>query len=225
MKIEKFDETVLKSSEDKVISFDESLKTEEICDIISKTIAYENENNIHYSFNLKNLDTEKISGVLRFVMNDENVNNPSLIFNIILLLKTYNSLDDSFFQNENVYFNSLEDFLDIKSELKQDIRKFNTRLSVYFISCLKSLNKFEYSFIDNPEDVPETFKNVLMSIDIFTVSGILSNNNGYTDKDMKLIRNAYSYVSEIVSKMNMVDRFFNMFNNSNCEQIDGEENK
>lgn len=208
MKIEKFDESVLKSSDDRTISFDENLKSEEIIDIVDKLLKYETENNVHYCFELKKLGVEKVSVVLRYAMKLENLENPSILFNIILLLKTYNSLNDAFFEDENVWFGSLEDFLDVKCELKPDIKGVNTKLAIYFISCLKSLGKFEYSFIDNPVEIPETFKNILTSIDIFTVSGILSNNNGYTDKDMKLIRNAYAYVSEIVSKMNMVDRMF-----------------
>lgn len=208
MKIENFDASVLKSSDDRTITFDENLKSEEMIGIIGKLLKYESENNVHYGFQLKKLGAEKVSSILRYAMKLENLENPSILFNVILLLKTYNSLNDAFFEDENVWFDSLEDFLDVKCELKQDIKGFNTKLAIYFISCLKSLGKFEYSFIDNPVEIPETFKNILTSIDIFTVSGILSNNNGYSDKDMKLIRNAYAYVSEIVSKMNMVDRMF-----------------
>lgn len=214
MKIEKFDESLIKSSDDRTISIDESLKSEEILDIIRKLLKYESDNNTHYGLQLKKLGAEKVSDVLRYAMKLENLENPSILFNIILLLKTYNSLNDAFFGDESVWFGSLEDFLDVKCELKPDIKEFNTKLSIYFISCLKSLGKFEYSFIDNPVEIPDTFKNILTSIDIFTISGILGNNNGYTDKDMKMIRNAYAYVSEIVSKMNMVDRMFGVLNGS-----------
>lgn len=219
MKIEKFDESALKSSDDMTISFDEGMASDEICDTIVKILVCEAENDVHYRFLLKGLGPEKVSAVLRTAMKLENLENPSILLNVILLLKTYNSLNDSFFGDENVWFGSLEDFLDVKCELKMDIKAFNTVLAVYFISCLKSLGKFEYSFIDNPVDIPDTFKNILTSIDIFTVSGILSNNNGYTDKDMKLIRNAYAYVSEIIAKMNMVDRMFGMLNSTDVQQV------
>ena len=190
------------------ISFSDTIESIDIVELIKKINNIENESKISIAINLKPLNIQKIQEILSLLLKYEKLTNASIIFNIILLLKTYNTLEDDFFNNKHVYYSSLEDFLDIKNGLKYDIKELNTRLSVYFISIFKSLNKFEFSFIDNPVQIPELYTNILLSIDVFTIGGILSNNNGFSDKDMLMIKDSYGYVSEIVSKIKITDTMF-----------------
>lgn len=190
------------------ITFSDKIESIDIVELIKKVNIIENESNISITINLKPLNIQKIQEILSLLIKYEKLTNASIIFNIILLLKTYNTLEDDFFNNKNVYYSSLEDFLDIKNGLKYDIKELNTKLSVYFISIFKSLNKFEFSFIDNPVQIPELYTNILLSIDIFTIGGILSNNNGFSDKDMLMVKDSYGYVSEIVSKIKITDTMF-----------------
>lgn len=190
------------------ITFSDKIESIDIVELIKKVNIIENESNISITINLKPLNIQKIQEILSLLLKYEKLTNASIIFNIILLLKTYNTLEDDFFNNKNVYYSSLEDFLDIKNGLKYDIKELNTKLSVYFISIFKSLNKFEFSFIDNPVQIPELYTNILLSVDIFTIGGILSNNNGFSDKDMLMVKDSYGYVSEIVSKIKITDTMF-----------------
>ena len=190
------------------ITFSDKIESIDIVELIKKINNIENESKISIAINLKPLNIQKIQEILSLLIKYEKLTNASIIFNIILLLKTYNTLEDDFFNNKHVYYSSLEDFLDIKNGLKYDIKELNTKLSVYFISIFKSLNKFEFSFIDNPVQIPELYTNILLSIDIFTIGGILSNNNGFSDKDMLMIKDSYGYVSEIVSKIKITDTMF-----------------
>ena len=190
------------------ISFSDSIAVNEIVDIIKKVNDIEIESGLTIFINLKPLNIQKIQEILSSLLKCDRLSNASILFNIILLLKTYNTLEDEFFNNKNVYYSSLEDFLDIKNGLKSDIKELNTKLSIYFISIFRSLNKFEFSFIDNPVQIPELYKNILLSVDVFTIGGILSNNNGFTDKDMLMIKDSYGYVSEITSKIRTTDMLF-----------------
>lgn len=190
------------------ISFSDSIAVNEIVDIIKKVNDIEIESGLNIFINLKPLNIQKIQEILSSLLKCDRLSNASILFNIILLLKTYNTLEDEFFNNKNVYYSSLEDFLDIKNELKSDIKELNTKLSIYFMSIFRSLNKFEFSFIDNPVQIPELYKNILLSVDVFTIGGILSNNNGFTDKDMLMIKDSYGYVSEITSKIRTTDMLF-----------------
>ena len=190
------------------ITFSDKIESIDIVELIKKVNIIENESNISITINLKPLNIQKIQEILSLLLKYEKLTNASIIFNIILLLKTYNTLEDDFFNNKNVYYSSLEDFLDIKNGLKYVIKELNTKLSVYFISIFKSLNKFEFSFIDNPVQIPELYTNILLSVDIFTIGGILSNNNGFSDKDMLMVKDSYGYVSEIVSKIKITDTMF-----------------
>ena len=190
------------------ISFSDSITVNDIVDIIKKVNDIEIESGLTIFINLKPLNIQKIQEILSSLLKCDRLSNASILFNIILLLKTYNTLEDEFFNNKNVYYSSLEDFLDIKNGLKSDIKELNTKLSIYFISIFRSLNKFEFSFIDNPVQIPELYKNILLSVDVFTIGGILSNNNGFTDKDMLMIKDSYGYVSEITSKIKTTDMLF-----------------
>ena len=190
------------------ISFSDSIAVNEIVDIIKKVNDIEIESGLNIFINLKPLNIQKIQEILSSLLKCDRLSNASILFNIILLLKTYNTLEDEFFNNKNVYYSSLEDFLDIKNGLKSDIKELNTKLSIYFMSIFRSLNKFEFSFIDNPVQIPELYKNILLSVDVFTIGGILSNNNGFTDKDMLMIKDSYGYVSEITSKIKTTDMLF-----------------
>ncbi len=190
------------------ISFSDSFTVNDIVDIIKKVNDIEIESGLTIFINLKPLNIQKIQEILSSLLKYDRLSNASILFNIILLLKTYNTLEDEFFNNKNVYYSSLEDFLDIKNGLKSDIKELNTKLSIYFMSIFRSLNKFEFSFIDNPVQIPELYKNILLSVDVFTIGGILSNNNGFTDKDMLMIKDSYGYVSEITSKIKTTDMLF-----------------
>lgn len=190
------------------ITFSDKIESVDIVELIKKVNIIENESNISITMNLKPLNIQKIQEILSLLLKYDKLTNVSIIFNIILLLKTYNTLEDDFFNNKNVYYSSLEDFLDIKNGLKYDIKELNTKLSIYFISIFRSLNKFEFSFIDNPIQIPQLYTNILLSIDVFTIGGILSNNNGFTDKDMLMVKDSYGYVSEIVSKIKITDMMF-----------------
>ena len=190
------------------ISFSDSIAVNEIVDIIKKVNDIEIESGLTIFINLKPLNIQKIQEIISSLLKHDRLSNASILFNIILLLKTYNTLEDEFFNNKNVYYSSLEDFLDIKNGLKSDIKELNTKLSIYFMSIFRSLNKFEFSFIDNPVQIPELYKNILLSVDVFTIGGILSNNNGFTDKDMLMIKDSYGYVSEITSKIKTTDMLF-----------------
>lgn len=190
------------------ISFSDSIAVNEIVDIVKNVNDIEIESGLTIFINLKPLNIQKIQEILSVFLKYDKLTNASVLFNIILLLKTYNTLEDEFFNNKNVYYSSLEDFLDIKNGLKSNIKELNTKLSIYFISIFRSLNKFEFSFIDNPVQIPELYKNILLSVDVFTIGGILSNNNGFTDKDMLMIKDSYGYVSEITSKIKTTDMLF-----------------
>ena len=190
------------------ITFSDKIESIDIVELIKRINIIENESKISITINLKPLNIQKIQEILSLLLKYDKLTNVSIIFNIILLLKTYNTLEDEFFNNQNVYYSSLEDFLDIKNGLKSNIKELNTKLSIYFISIFRSLNKFEFSFIDNPVQIPELYKNILLSVDVFTIGGILSNNNGFTDKDMLMIKDSYGYVSEITSKIKTTDMLF-----------------
>ena len=107
------------------------------------------------------------------------------------ILKLYNNLYNR---------NNGEDLLDIKLELSEDLAKFQKQLSIYFISLFKSFNKTSYEPLDKHIDLPETFKNIIMALDILTLSGIFSVSEPFMTSDCIYINNANLIMFELLAK-------------------------
>lgn len=149
---------------------------------------------------LKSLSSELKAEVLKYAFTREDLKDPLTSLNIFNLIKIYNTLDDSFFEDENVWFNSLEDLLDLKllihSELKQFVRKF----SIYFLSLIKSYNKMTYTPMDNNIELPQIFKTLFLSMDFMTAAGIFSVSSPINTDELLLVSDPIRYLSEMMVK-------------------------
>ncbi|MGN1393467.1 MAG: hypothetical protein ACI4V7_05405, partial [Succinivibrionaceae bacterium] len=153
------------------ITFSPSITAEKLVENLSIIFEseYKNPKDIFLT-NLKGLDIELITEGLKFALNYKNLKDSLMLLNILNLIKTYNTLDDSFFMNENIYISSIEDMLDLRLNLKDEIKEFNKKLSMYFISLIKSYNKTIFLPTDKCVDLPEIYKNIFLNIDLLTLS-------------------------------------------------------
>lgn len=53
------------------------------------------------------------------------IRNASLILNLLNLIRPYNTFDDEFFKSENIMFNDIEQFLDLKMTFSDEIEKLS----------------------------------------------------------------------------------------------------
>lgn len=178
--------------------------------IFKELSAVELETERYFSYIMKGMPTEFLEKVFKFVLESGDYVNPSILTNLLLLIKSYNTLDDSFFESESVFFSSMEDFIDLKMNLKADIRKFNSEVVKFFFSCMKSLNKFDTSFMDNPVEIPDLHLSVLMSMDIFTLSSMVSNMDDFSTKELVFVEDAFSVVAETCAKVRILDGIYGM---------------
>lgn len=163
--------------------------------------------------NLKGLDIELITEGLKFALNYKNLKDSLMLLNILNLIKTYNTLDDSFFMNENIYISSIEDMLDLRLNLKDEIKEFNKKLSMYFISLIKSYNKTTFLPTDKCVDLPETYKNIFLNIDLLTLSGIFSTSESFEISECFYIKDAIRYFQPLLLKNTIYLDLFNELNN------------
>lgn len=182
---------------------------------LEEELSKEQKNNI--LFNLKGLDTEKLGEVIKYSLTYEDLKDSLMILNIINLIKINNTLDDSFFDNPDVYITDIEQMLDLKYDLVDEINDFIKKLSIYFISLFKSYNKVVYTPLDVHKELPSIYKNIFLSSDLLTISGIFSVSNSFSTEECIYIDKASQYIVAWLEKsmisINFMESFLRDFDN------------
>lgn len=153
----------------------------------------------------KALSTEEKTELIRQCLLHEEIVNPSLITNIVLL-SLGGSLDDNAFKNEICLFNSLIEFIDIKQELRTEINKFNTQLCKYFIGVLKG---YSLKLNELKIDITNLYWGVIHSVTFANISTLL-NKVDFNIKDVPAIRNAEEIIDSLCIKNNVSKELMNI---------------
>jgi len=161
--------------------------------------------------NLKPLNIDLKARALKYALTRDDLKDPVTSLNIFNLIKIYNTLDDSFFEDENVWVNSLEDLLDLKLEIHDELKAFIKQFSIYFLSLIKSYNKMIYTPLDNHIDLPQSFKTLFLSMDFMTASGIFSVSDPINTEDLVYINDSTTYLMEMMVKNCMGIGLLNAF--------------
>ena len=207
------------SNEDVNITDDEYL-TIKIISTKNKTITdylkliYEYENSIEKNnvlLDLKSLSLNELTEAIKYSLSFEELNDAVMLLNIINLIKTYNNLEDLFFESKDVYFNNLEELLDLKLSLRNELKEFSKKLSIYFISLFKSYPKTSYTPTDVHIKLPKIFSNIILGTDLYTLSGIFSFSNTFDTKECVYIEEAFKYISNLLMKNSISMAFFDAF--------------
>ena len=182
-----------------------------------KTI-YDVENELepipNITINLKNVSKENLIAALKYSLEREDLVNSTMILNILNLIKVYNTLDDSFFANEYVYFKNLTELLDVKLALTNELTTFITNLSIWYISIIKSMHKVEYSYLDNTVKLPKVYARIILTSDFLTLSGIFSRAKPFSTGDLKLVENAYGYMVSLTNKSAVASKFLDLLDDA-----------
>lgn len=149
---------------------------------------------------LKSCPTELKIEAIKYALTLDNLSDPLMILNILNLIKVYNTLDDEFFKLPDIYVNTVEELLDIKLALRDDLKEFSRKLSIYFLSIIKSYNKLTFTPADEHKDLPKLYEIIIMSTDFLTLSGIFSKATGISTDDLMYINNAYLYMNSLIMK-------------------------
>ena len=122
------------------------------------------------AYDVKQLPFEDKVRFVKYVMGDARLVNQNLLINIALLVKG-NDLADEIFQRPEIFFTTLEEYVDVKFELKDVIKEYAHTLMMYFFSALRS-----YSLIlpDGKERIPEAYAIILCSSTLKDISKLLN---------------------------------------------------
>lgn len=184
---------------------------------IEKELTKQNKNNVF--LRLKDLNTEKLADVFRLAMKTEDLSDSLLILNLINLVKSYNSLDDSFFNNDEIYVKDIEDLVDLKIEIQPELQDFINKLSIYFLSMLKSYNKYSFTVLDEYQSLPNLYLTIFNSCDFLTLCGIFANAEPFSTDKCIYLNNTLECMVNLQLKGNIaiscVSDFLKGFENGN----------
>lgn len=212
---------VLEGEKDLTVNVKEGIEKDSLLTVIKEIFDYETETKEIVYLNLKGLNVSLITEAIRYSLTREDLRNPYMILNIINLIKIYNTLDDSFFNDSKIYVNSIEDLLDVKLDLTNELKKFQRQLSIYFISLFKSYNKFSYEPLDKHVELPEIYKNIILSLDILTLSGIFSVSEPFSTEECVYIDSAIIYMNELLMRGAISTKLFSALFGENNDSNNG----
>lgn len=146
----------------------------------------------------------------RIALNDDNLIDPLFISNIMTFVKNSNSYE-GFWEREDVFFNDFEEYTDLKLLLKEEIKKFCTKLCIYFVSIFKYYHKTLSATIDIAVELPMMYKAIMLSYDMMTILMAFPKATDFNTADCLYIRDSASLLNEMLSKYaisyNMLDEF------------------
>lgn len=202
--------------ENDIITFSNDISNENLIKHLEYIYSYENlQKEINILCNLKNLSLDKLINAFKYALSREDLKDPLMLLNIIAIIKNDNTLDDSFFENKNIFISSIDDMLDLRIGLKSEIKAFKKQLSIYFLSLFKTYNKTHFMPSDNIVELPNIYNAIMLSIDLSVISGIFATSESFNTDECVYIKDAYKYLSNLMMKNAISMAFFKEFVENN----------
>jgi hypothetical protein len=107
---------------------------------------------------IKDLSIEDKVTCFKYFLDSEIITNVSVISNIFLLINGISNIDDDTIDDERIFFKSLEEYVDIKLQIRYEIDKFNIRLLEYYFGIIEGL---EVVLDELKTHIPNTHFNIM----------------------------------------------------------------
>lgn len=161
----------------------------------------------------KGLDDDKMCIIFKYAMLHDDRSSPLITLNLFNLLKTYNNLDESFFNSDDTYFKDITQLVDIKLGLDTETKDFLRKFSVYFLSLIKCCNKLTYSPLETVHKLPVLYQTLFCMMDFTTAAGIFSRAPEVNTNECILVEDAYKFLNLMLVKSGMAINFLADFYN------------
>lgn len=201
-------------SQENDIYIDTELDNETLFNIVLKinTLEYSTKSNSKICF--QNIDVKKMIYIYKKLLQSDIIStlyDSNLILNIFMLLKTYNTFNNEYFNHKYIYVNNITDVLDLKIELKSEIQYVSTEIARYFMSLFRSINKFEYTFLDNHIELSTFYSRIFSTFDLNSISLILLNINKIDNIELVYIKNSHFYLDKMLNSYTMSNTLLHKF--------------
>lgn len=216
--VDSYDWSSFGSLENTKISFEYSLNADDICSVLGLILYLEEtefkDKQSSLSISLRGLDTSKLIHVYKYLLTRDSLINPTIIINISLLLNGYNTLDDSMFSSKDVFETSLNQLIDVKLELKQDLKKLQNTLAYWYLGCIKYMSKVEYTYLDDVQKMPSLYHLLLLSLTFMSISSIIQKATDIDWNNLPIVENAYFVISQLSLKSSIDSKLLSVILNA-----------
>ena len=162
---------------------------------------------------VKELSTEDKIQCFRYFLNTDVITNVSVISNLFLLINGITDIDDDALADKRIFFNSLEEYIDVKLEIKNDIDVFNTKLLEYYLGIIKGLS---VNLDELKSHIPNTYFNLMPLVTPNLVSKLTVK---YLDRiDTKNVKPVFNAI-ELYNEINDTESLFLGFVQSLAKEI------
>lgn len=205
---------MMKTFENDVIEqyFPKGLKKEEAISFLESLFKYEKELS-KYQMNkiclkVDKVDSDVLKEMFSYALKYEDLCDASFIFNIIPMIRLpESSLSEDILNSPHFFFKDEEEFNRVKGALKEDLKAFTKQLSIYFISLFKSYNKVIFTALDTVKELPNLYKNVMLSMDFLSLSAMFARTEPFSTLECIHLYNAFSYAVQILAKTPCCEEF------------------
>lgn len=151
---------------------------------------------------VKNLPFEEKVEFFKYILSNEDVLDSVIILNIFNMIKCYNAFDDSYFEAEDTFFKDFEEYLDIKTSLRDELDRFSKQLCIYYMSILYSCGVTDDNADKDIISMPLVYQRILYVVDFISMSNILNKTKNFEIKvdDLYLIQNSCIYLESLSNR-------------------------
>ncbi len=155
-------------------------------------------------FEVKDLSFEDKQRFIKYIMGDKRLVNSNLLMNIALLVRG-TDLSDEIFDNTEIIFKSLEEYVDLKYELKDIIGEYTHDMIKYLFSAIRS-----YALIlpDGKEPIPEAYTILLCTSSIKDISKLLNKTSVDSD-EWVLVSGSEDIINSLFGLSPAIELFMN----------------
>lgn len=107
---------------------------------------------------IKGLSTEEKAECFKYFLSTDVISNVSVISNVFILVNGITNIDDDLMDDDRIFFNSLEEYIDIKLEIKHELDVFNTKLVEYYLGVIQGI---DVKLDELKTHIPNTYFNVM----------------------------------------------------------------
>lgn len=151
---------------------------------------------------IKNLSTDDKILCFKYFLGSDAITNVSVISNLYLLINGISGIDDNTLDDERVFFNSLEEYVDVKLDIKDEIDAFNIKLLEYYLGVIEGLN---VTLDELKSHIPNTYFNLMPLATPDLISKLML--KYLTKIDCHNVRPAFN-ATELYNKINNSDSLF-----------------
>lgn len=167
---------------------------------------------------IKELKIEDKIECFKFFLNSDIITNHSVISNIFVLINGISNIDDDMSEDKRIFFNDLEEYVDIKLELGKEIEDFKRKILEYYLGVIKGLTvkipelkihitntHFNVLHLANPSFISKIMIEQLDKIDVNNVKPTFNAESLYDKINGHVYSHTYGIFQRILSEASNED--------------------